>query len=76
VIEAKVKRVVIGMEDPNPLVRGRGLVSLKRAGLDVEVGILEKEFSKSLLRSMVKWRRERAIPNGFLERLQDNSSTG
>ena len=43
VIEAKVKRVVIGMEDPNPLVRGRGLESLKRAGLDVEVGILEKE---------------------------------
>ena len=43
VIEAKVRRVVIGMEDPNPLVRGRGLESLKRAGLDVEVGILEKE---------------------------------
>jgi len=43
VIEAKVKRVVIGMEDPNPLVRGRGLKSLKSAGLDVEVGILEKE---------------------------------
>jgi len=43
VIEAKVKRVVIGMEDPNPLVRGRGLESLKKAGLDVEVGILEKE---------------------------------
>jgi diaminohydroxyphosphoribosylaminopyrimidine deaminase/5-amino-6-(5-phosphoribosylamino)uracil reductase len=43
VIEAKVKRVVIGMEDPNPLVGGRGLDSLKRAGLNVEVGILEKE---------------------------------
>ncbi len=43
VIEAKVKRAVIGMEDPNPSVRGRGLESLKRAGLDVEVGILEKE---------------------------------
>ena len=43
VIEAKVKRAVIGMEDPNPSVRGKGLESLKRAGLDVEVGILEKE---------------------------------
>ena len=43
VIEAKVKRAVIGMEDPNPSVRGRGLESLKRAGLNVEVGILEKE---------------------------------
>jgi diaminohydroxyphosphoribosylaminopyrimidine deaminase/5-amino-6-(5-phosphoribosylamino)uracil reductase len=46
VIRAKVKRVVIGMEDPNPLVRGRGLKSLRRAGLNVEVGILEKECRK------------------------------
>jgi len=43
VIEAKVRRVVIGMEDPNPLVTGRGLKSLKKAGLDVEIGVLEKE---------------------------------
>jgi diaminohydroxyphosphoribosylaminopyrimidine deaminase / 5-amino-6-(5-phosphoribosylamino)uracil reductase len=43
VIGAKVKRVVIGMEDPNPLVRGRGLESLKRAGIVGEVGVLEKE---------------------------------
>jgi len=43
VIEAKVKRVVIGMKDPNPLVGGRGFGSLKKAGLNVEVGTLEKE---------------------------------
>ena len=43
VIEAKVKRAVIGMEDPNPSVSGKGLESLKRAGLNVAVGILEKE---------------------------------
>ena len=43
VIEAKVRRVVIGMEDPNPLVTGRGLKSLQKAGLDVEIGVLEKE---------------------------------
>ena len=43
VIEAGVKRVVIGMEDPNPLVKGKGIEILRRAGLDVEVGILEKE---------------------------------
>ncbi len=43
VIEADVKRVVIGMEDPNPLVRGKGIKTLKKAGLDVRLGILEKE---------------------------------
>jgi diaminohydroxyphosphoribosylaminopyrimidine deaminase/5-amino-6-(5-phosphoribosylamino)uracil reductase len=43
VVEAGVKRVVIGMEDPNPLVKGKGIEILRSAGLDVEVGILEKE---------------------------------
>jgi diaminohydroxyphosphoribosylaminopyrimidine deaminase/5-amino-6-(5-phosphoribosylamino)uracil reductase len=43
VVEAGVKRVVIGMKDPNPLVKGKGIEMLRRVGLDVEVGILEKE---------------------------------
>lgn len=42
-VEAGVKKVVVGMEDPNPLVKGRGLEILRKAGLDIEVGILEKE---------------------------------
>ena len=43
VIEAGVKRAVIGMEDPNPLVKGKGIEILRRAGLEVEVGVLERE---------------------------------
>lgn len=43
VIEAGVRRVVIGMEDPNPLVKGRGVDSLRKAHLNVDVGILERE---------------------------------
>ena len=42
VIDAGVRRVVIGTEDPNPLVRGKGLESLRSAGVDVEIGVLEK----------------------------------
>ncbi|MDI7258945.1 MAG: bifunctional diaminohydroxyphosphoribosylaminopyrimidine deaminase/5-amino-6-(5-phosphoribosylamino)uracil reductase RibD [Thermodesulfobacteriota bacterium] len=42
-IEAGMKRVVVGMEDPNPLVKGRGMEALRKAGLDVETGILEEE---------------------------------
>ena len=43
VIEAGVRKVIVGMEDPNPLVKGRGMVLLKQAGLDVKLGVLEKE---------------------------------
>ena len=46
VIEAGVKRVVIGMEDPNRLVKGKGIEMLRKAGLEVEVGILEKECQR------------------------------
>ena len=40
-IEAKVSRVVIGCEDPNPHVDGGGVQRLREAGIDVQVGVLE-----------------------------------
>jgi diaminohydroxyphosphoribosylaminopyrimidine deaminase/5-amino-6-(5-phosphoribosylamino)uracil reductase len=46
VIKAGVKRVVIGMEDPNPVVNGKGIEALRRSGLDVKVGVLARECQR------------------------------
>src|SRR5580700_8399581 len=42
-VEAGLKRVVIGCVDPDPRVRGQGIAILKRAKIDVTVGVLESE---------------------------------
>lgn len=40
-LAAGVSRVVVGMEDPNPLVHGRGLERMRAAGVEVVTGVLE-----------------------------------
>ena len=42
-VEKKVKKVVIGALDSNPLVAGKGVKILESAGIEVESGILEDE---------------------------------
>lgn len=46
IIEKRIKRVVVGMVDPNPLVAGRGIEKLKNAGIEVITGVLEDECKK------------------------------
>ena len=54
-IEAGVSRVVVGMQDPNPEVRGGGLAELEAAGIEVESNVLEG--------------RARALNPGFVSRM-------
>lgn len=46
IIAEKITRVVIGITDPNKLVNGKGISRLQQAGIEVSVGVLEKEVEK------------------------------
>lgn len=43
IIRAGIRKVVAAMEDPNPLVSGKGFRRLEEAGVRVERGVLEKK---------------------------------
>jgi diaminohydroxyphosphoribosylaminopyrimidine deaminase / 5-amino-6-(5-phosphoribosylamino)uracil reductase len=42
VLEAGVRRVIVGSADPNPLVNGRGIARLREAGVEVVTGVLRE----------------------------------
>jgi len=43
ILPAGIRRVVVGALDPNPKVSGKGIRLLKKAGIRVDVGLLEEE---------------------------------
>jgi diaminohydroxyphosphoribosylaminopyrimidine deaminase/5-amino-6-(5-phosphoribosylamino)uracil reductase len=45
-IDSQVSRVVVATTDPNPLVAGKGIEKLRRAGIEVEVGVLEQDANE------------------------------
>ena len=55
-ISAGVKKVYVAMLDPNPLVAGKGLKKLQRAGIDVDLGLLETQAQE--------------LNPGFIKRMQ------
>jgi diaminohydroxyphosphoribosylaminopyrimidine deaminase/5-amino-6-(5-phosphoribosylamino)uracil reductase len=48
IIEAGIARVVVGIEDPDANVSGKGITRLREAGIDVEVGVLADEVRAQL----------------------------
>lgn len=52
IISKGIRRVVIGCIDPFPQVSGRGVKKLRKAGIEVAVGVLEEEC-KALIRRFV-----------------------
>jgi len=54
VIAAGITRVVVGVKDPNPAHRGRGLRKLRAAGVEVLCGVREAEAER-LIAPFRKW---------------------
>lgn len=46
IVRAGIRRVVAACEDPNPSVSGRGIASLREAGVTVDVGLLGEEVAR------------------------------
>lgn len=60
VLDSGLRRVVVAMQDPNPKVAGTGLQQLRAAGVEVSIGLLERE-ARELNRGFVA-RMERGRP--------------
>ena len=46
IVSARIAKVVVGCLDPNPKHAGRGVEFLRKAGVKVEVGVLQKECER------------------------------
>jgi diaminohydroxyphosphoribosylaminopyrimidine deaminase/5-amino-6-(5-phosphoribosylamino)uracil reductase len=58
IIEAGIKRVVLGAVDPNPVVAGRGIERLRSSGIEVVAGV-ENKASEDLIRWYACWMKKK-----------------
>jgi diaminohydroxyphosphoribosylaminopyrimidine deaminase / 5-amino-6-(5-phosphoribosylamino)uracil reductase len=61
VADAGIRRVVIAIEDPNPLVNGRGLAYLRERGIETVVGIAQHEAERQNEAFLTATRRQRPL---------------
>ncbi len=54
IIASGIRRVVASMPDPNPRVAGRGFALLRRAGIEVSIGLAAQE-ARRLNEDFAKW---------------------
>jgi diaminohydroxyphosphoribosylaminopyrimidine deaminase/5-amino-6-(5-phosphoribosylamino)uracil reductase len=54
IISAGIKKVVCAMADSNPRVSGKGIAALRKAGIEVETGVCEKE-ARAVNQAYAKW---------------------
>jgi diaminohydroxyphosphoribosylaminopyrimidine deaminase / 5-amino-6-(5-phosphoribosylamino)uracil reductase len=56
-IEAKVGKVIAAMEDPNPIVSGKGFQALRDAGIEVRCGLRQADAQSMMLGFITRMRR-------------------
>jgi diaminohydroxyphosphoribosylaminopyrimidine deaminase/5-amino-6-(5-phosphoribosylamino)uracil reductase len=61
VADAGIRRVVIALEDPNPLVNGRGLAYLRERGIETLVGIGREDAERQNEAFLTVMRRKRPL---------------
>jgi len=83
-VSNNIKRVVIGCRDSNPVVSGKGIERLKRAGIEVIEGVLEEECRQLNKRFFTFHERRRPYVvlkwaqtlDGFIDRVRNEDIKG
>ena len=84
ILENQIPNVVVACSDPFPNVAGRGIAKLKEAGVNVKVGLLEREaleLNKEFITAQqkgrpyiyLKWAKSR---DGFIDRKRESAKDG